>query len=212
MQDTLEDKMELTQVMKNWIASKLGISELEVYLTGSRFFGTDTEISDFDFFVGSTLYAPLNLNKLSPEFNPISYYGELDVNTCSVYRAVVTNRTARIQIDLQIVKDIDKKVVVQNKILNAGLGSVLSSMPKLERKKLWNYFFAEYEQQKNKEVPYIPFDVKKHRIDLIKAVRTQYPFLSLLECKCIVETLFFVPASSSIIHNISNLSYQAPSY
>lgn len=92
------------------IMQKMGESDQEYFLTGSRFFGTHSQSSDYDFF---TVYSEKMENDLKAlGFTEITNHEYLDDHTfCKIYEFV--DRMGTIQIQLVKSEMIDAKIRAQ---------------------------------------------------------------------------------------------------
>lgn len=120
----------------------LEASNFTFYPTGSRYFGTQSLSSDYDFFVerdaqGAYYPSPLItfLTQSSFRLEYLSPYK--DENTCDLYRAWDSKLNA--QIDIQIVKDAPLKQRIQEEIKR--LGSNLIPKDKLHAQIFWDLCF-----------------------------------------------------------------------
>lgn len=89
-------------------------SEFEFYLTGSRFFGTQTEDSDWDFFVGYSKEVVAFL--IENNFRIVNDSEYEDSNTVAVYRYMDKFNRPSMCVDVQVVLNPAMKEDIQNKI------------------------------------------------------------------------------------------------
>ena len=96
------------------------------YLTGSRFFGNTRPDSDYDFFTQYTLSIRTLLTQLG--YEKLSWYsyegGPLDANCAVVYRKYLDDENSfygTMNIDIQLQKDIDKKIRAQDELKKSGI-------------------------------------------------------------------------------------------
>ena len=108
----------------------LHTSALNLTLTGSRFFGTGSSISDWDFFAEVTPETVAELECLG--FRCIPNHVYLDSNTDSVYY--------KDNIHIQLVKNIEAKMIAQTYLLRIGIFKLETN--KLKCYRIWE---ATYE-------------------------------------------------------------------
>jgi len=115
----------------------LGESEYLFYLTGSRFFGTHTEESDFDFFAQYETSVVTSLQHVG--FSP-----ETDSGAVPVYASVEQDTVAVLALDnchVQLVRDINKKLTVQ-KLLRQNFYLVEDFLTdKKQAKAIWSLVY-----------------------------------------------------------------------
>ena len=105
-------------------------SSIRFYLTGSRFFGTQHQFSDTDYFTENTPMTEAFL--LAHGFQRVTSSAYLDTNTVKVLTCLGTNPSDRI--DVQLVKSVEKKAKAQ-----AALKSAKQLYPTTE---MWNAMWA----------------------------------------------------------------------
>lgn len=116
----------------------LAINEdFEFILTGSRFFGYNTEKSDWDFFTQAPP-DPVNLITFLTELGFQSIYrtGYKDREITVVYR----HPTERI--DIQVVKDAALKNKIQERLLTLAGIILMRNIPKDVQSTLWDMMYA----------------------------------------------------------------------
>jgi hypothetical protein len=109
----------------------------KVYLTGSRFFGTETPQSDLDVFTKFSQKAQKNLTEMGFTVLPKPQSNYTDSLTAEVWRKVEKFSTNHI--DVQLVTDIALKQRIQDSLLKSGAVILLSRLAKHERKLMWNF-------------------------------------------------------------------------
>lgn len=124
-------------------------SDFDFYLTGSRFFNHSKPDSDWDFFcenkpeiqifLSSLGFVPLSSFEKASEKIPLSSFdaGYSDSNVAFVMRYVETN----LQIDVQLQKDLNKKIRAQNRIKKCVNFRCITD--KNIRKLLWNLAYQD---------------------------------------------------------------------
>mgnify|MGYP000864027683 CR=1 FL=1 len=136
------------------ILFKLQNSDLDFYLTGSRFFNNHRENSDYDFFVEDSPGVRQFLKSLG--FSKLNNSAYLDDNTVVVYRYMpksdcyITNDGYTIKnhnhIDIQIVVDAVKKQSVQNIM---KYNDFILTGDKTYAKTVWNTLMSIYDAGKS---------------------------------------------------------------
>lgn len=119
-------------------------SPYQFYLTGSRFFGTSTAFSDWDFFIEGNPFDPNWFDKF---LNPLGFnqiyvpheYQRSDHIHC-VYRHPIG-------IDIQIVKNARNKEIAQDILY--PLAGYLESLPKSQRFWVWENCLNHLSSQEN---------------------------------------------------------------
>lgn len=104
----------------------------QFYLTGSRFFRNERPDSDYDFFVADSEAIRKLLRKNG--YKQLSWYsyegGPLDDNCAVVYRKIVNSQgtnagpwdaTYYTHIDIQLQKDVKKKIAAQDALKKSGI-------------------------------------------------------------------------------------------
>lgn len=129
----------------NTMLFELQNSDLDFYLTGSRFFNTNNKNSDYDFFVEDSPRVRQLLKNLG--FERLNNSAYLDNNTIIVYRYISKNRDIWCpgHIDVQIVIDAVKKQCVQNII---KYNNFIMTSDKTYAKTVWNTLMAIYDTAK----------------------------------------------------------------
>lgn len=122
------------------ILFKLQNSDLDFYLTGSRFFNTNNKNSDYDFFVEDTPGVRQFLKSLG--FEKLNNSTYLDNNTIIVYRYM----SRKNHIDIQIVVDAVKKQSVQNIM---KYNDFILTGDKTYAKTVWNTLMSIYDAGKS---------------------------------------------------------------
>jgi hypothetical protein len=176
------------------VLHQLHASKFDFYLTGSRFFGSANETSDYDFFTPTTSVVDF-LSSLG--FNVVCGEYAGDPNCLCVYRY----KNDKVQIDIQLVRDLQLKQKVQSLIKEHNL---LLGHDKYEAKIVWTTAFyivremlkaqielpfGKKEEKKEKlQFTFSEFNMMKNgeRIPAIKAVR-QSLNISLKEAKDLVD-------------------------
>lgn len=101
---------------------------LNLHLTGSHFFGTAHQHSDVDFFIDTT---ELDVEEIKVTLESLGFVNitsrYTDSNITSVYRFIVPYYPNR-QIDVQIVKDAEKKKRIQNLFKEKGVTNPTRAM------------------------------------------------------------------------------------
>lgn len=128
------------------ILEKLANSPFEFYLTGSRYFGTETPESDWDFFTGQNPYLADFLIKIgfyrASIFTAKKYAGNTCIELWYYHNPISTScdnddmddfRYSPIQI--QVVESPIHKLSVQEKLRDSGL----IGRDKTQNKKLWMF-------------------------------------------------------------------------
>lgn len=116
----------------------LGLAKMlgqTVHLTGSRYFGTQKQHSDYDVFTKmsksvQTKLSDAGFSILSKQL--LDYY--TDENTIEVWR--------NNNIDVQLVKDVKSRLKIGAAMLKSGAGLLLASMNKQDRKVLWRLAYV----------------------------------------------------------------------
>jgi len=125
------------------ILFKLQNSDLDFYLTGSRFFNNHRENSDYDFFVEDTPGVRQFLKSLG--FSKLNNSAYLDDNTVVVYR-YMPKSGYYITIDIQIVVDAVKKQSIQNIM---KYNDFILTGDKTYAKTVWNTLMSIYDAGKS---------------------------------------------------------------
>ena len=130
----------------NTMLFELQNSDLDFYLTGSRFFNTKNKNSDYDFFVEDSPRVRQLLKNLG--FERLNNSAYLDDNTVVVYRYISKNRDIWCpgHIDVQIVIDAVKKQCVQNII---KYNNFIMTSDKTYAKTVWNTLMSIYDAGKS---------------------------------------------------------------
>jgi hypothetical protein len=139
------------QTPQHEILEQLENSAYTFYLTGSRFFGTSNEFSDWDFFTDSEEAIPelrsLGFNKLNA-----LVYGEGEDNLQelkSVYRHPVG-------IDIQVVEDVNKKNAIQSALNGTIFVQCINDANKIGRVDFWraayNLFNAGFKMGRDNDL------------------------------------------------------------
>jgi len=110
-------------------------SKFEFYLTGSRYFGTEKEGSDYDFFVLDSVELRDFLENNG--FRKVKETGYKDTNTVNVYIH------DEYRIHIQIVVDVKKKLEIQ-KILTTAYNNGILNQKDLKSKHIWNLAYLLY--------------------------------------------------------------------
>ena len=113
----------------------LEYSKFDFHLTGSRFFGTQTENSDFDFFVEYST----QVEEYLKENNFFGYNsGYEDTETMMVYNYQVGDT----RIDVQLVKNASTKAMIQEVLKSHPLVvQMMSRGMKDDRTAMWNLMY-----------------------------------------------------------------------
>lgn len=127
----------------NTMLFELQNSDLDFYLTGSRFFNNHRENSDYDFFVEDTPGVRQFLKSLG--FSKLNNSAYLDDNTVVVYR-YMPKSGYYITIDIQIVVDAVKKQSVQNIM---KYNDFILTGDKTYAKTVWNTLMSIYDAGKS---------------------------------------------------------------
>lgn len=127
----------------NTMLFELQNSDLDFYLTGSRFFNTHNNNSDYDFFVEDTPGVRQFLKSLG--FSKLNNSAYLDDNTVVVYR-YMPKSGYYITIDIQIVVDAVKKQSVQNIM---KYNDFILTGDKTYAKTVWNTLMSIYDAGKS---------------------------------------------------------------
>jgi predicted nucleotidyltransferase len=125
------------------ILFKLQNSDLDFYLTGSRFFNNHRENSDYDFFVEDSPGVRQFLKSLG--FSKLNNSAYLDDNTVVVYR-YMPKSGYYITIDIQIVVDAVKKQSIQNIM---KYNDFILTGDKTYAKTVWNTLMSIYDAGKS---------------------------------------------------------------
>ena len=120
----------------------------EFHLTGSRFFETASQDSDWDFFVESDPDLPAWLEANGFELESDSDYVSTGISE------VWINEPWRVHI--QIISDARLKADVQEAMRDSGYAGRMYRMSKDDRKALWNFAFTLFEAGKAKRSSYCP--------------------------------------------------------
>jgi predicted nucleotidyltransferase len=140
------DTVETPDVIRKFMRSTV----LYVFhLTGSRFFGTATEDSDWDFFIEDPARRHVNIEynieprtKLTDKltefgFSTLSFTSYTDQHVIEVWRHKES------KIDIQIVKDAFRKTQAQNYIrMHPGLYRLYKTLNKCQHNDLWDLVYA----------------------------------------------------------------------
>ena len=116
---------------------ELALMNERFYLTGSRFFGTATVHSDYDFFTQDSDMVRYRLRTLGFAVLPISESEYKDVNTVLVMRKMFPG--SDIWIDVQLQKDAILKNFVQNQLYEI---LHYDNASKARRTEIWNMLYA----------------------------------------------------------------------
>lgn len=127
----------------NTILFELQNSDLDFYLTGSRFFNNHRENSDYDFFVEDSPGVRQFLKSLG--FSKLNNSAYLDDNTVVVYR-YMPKSGYYITIDIQIVVDAVKKQSIQNIM---KYNDFILTGDKTYAKTVWNTLMSIYDAGKS---------------------------------------------------------------
>jgi len=117
------------------VLNMLQSAPFDFHLTGSRFFGTNTEKSDYDFFCEDNVAVRAFLRK-NGFICDNEGYPYFDSNTIMVYKHV------KAQIDVAIVRNSKAKLAVQGALLRNNLGVLLRNKPMATM--LWNFSYEMY--------------------------------------------------------------------
>jgi hypothetical protein len=118
------------------VVGKLEALELDLYLTGSRFFNTEGPQSDWDFFVENTEKIESILKEL--EFEALEKYDgyAYDLNTAKIFRRKFPKGD---QIDIQLAKNVQLRIDAQKLIKESQIP--LHKMNRGQAQKLWNLVY-----------------------------------------------------------------------
>jgi hypothetical protein len=153
------------------IVSMMSNEKHKFHLTGSRFFGTAKENSDWDFFTEHSISVRSYLFDMGFATLTESCRSYNDQETRSVMRFI----DSRIQIDVQLVNDVKKKVRVNNAIKHRpDFLRLMNSLSKNDRTAFWDMLlFASGENWFNRSLLDRQFDnsvAKKALKDLVGGV------------------------------------------
>lgn len=101
----------------------------DIWLTGSRFFKTDTVHSDWDFFTGRASVS--SLAQLG--FVRIPFHDYLDQGTEEVWQHVEAN------IHVQIVKDTGHKLLARDRIFGLMMAGFCLPTSKEKKRRIWDF-------------------------------------------------------------------------
>lgn len=116
------------------VLSKMRESEFEFHLTGSRYFNTHNQGSDYDFFAQDGKDVRGFLRDLGFEVPGVDFMGEEqeyhDDNIAIVFRHLAAG------VDVQLQRNLEKKFRAQ--ILLLSLGVFYNRMSKVSQRNYWN--------------------------------------------------------------------------
>lgn len=125
------------------VINKLHESKFNFYLTGSRYFGNDNDLSDWDFFVQEPQanYQCVDLVNHLLEIGFIgiskSLAGYDDSQCVEIFRYLRNG----LQIDIQVVRCAETKNEIQ-KCIRDCFNVTYANMKKVERRELWKLLYS----------------------------------------------------------------------